>query len=65
MTKLYTCVDCGFEGELNAEISYRGNDYICYPCLEKWRYEMYGRHNYTFKMFGRKVNINIWSKDVS
>lgn len=58
-------MDCGFEGELNTEIAYKGEDYICKPCLAKWQHEMYGKHNYTFKIFGRKVNINIWGKGVS
>lgn len=29
----YTCVDCGHEGSLNSEITYRGNDYVCWPCI--------------------------------
>lgn len=61
----YTCVDCGFVGKLNTEITYRGEEYICWQCLKKWQYRIYGRHNYTFKIFGHKININIWAKEVS
>lgn len=28
----YICVDCGTEGSLNSEITYRSNNHICYPC---------------------------------
>ncbi len=32
----YTCIDCGFVGELNTEITYKPNGYACLPCYEKW-----------------------------
>ncbi len=35
MTEKYVCIDCSFEGKLNSEITYRRNDYICWPCHVK------------------------------
>ncbi len=33
----YTCTDCGFSGQLNTQITYRGDNYVCWDCELKWR----------------------------
>lgn len=35
LQKRFTCIDCGFVGQLNSQITYRGNDYICWECYHK------------------------------
>ena len=33
---LKLCVDCGNLGKLNDDITYRGNEYICWGCRKIW-----------------------------
>jgi hypothetical protein len=35
MSQEYACVDCAVQGELNTEITYHGDDYVCWPCFEQ------------------------------